>query len=71
MKFEFTTEELERLTAFADGRGSCFYEWDKQLLQKLQDYISQAEAIMTWDQPFKIIWIRGKKHMLLEELYLI
>ena len=44
MKFDFTSEELERLTAFADGRGTCFDDWDEQLLQKLRGYISQAEA---------------------------
>ncbi|GAH67682.1 unnamed protein product [marine sediment metagenome] len=45
MKFEFTAKELERLTMFVEGRGSCFDDWDKQLLQKLRDYISQAESV--------------------------
>ncbi len=44
MRFEFTAGELERLTAFADGRGTCFDDWDEKLLQKLRGYISQAEA---------------------------
>ena len=47
MKFEFTQEELEALTGFADGRGVCFDEWDSALLNKLLNYISQIEAYHT------------------------
>lgn len=46
MKFEFTAAELDTLTMFAKGRGTCFDNWDEQLLQKLRGYISQAEAFV-------------------------
>ena len=44
MKFEFTATELDSLTLFARGRDTCFDNRDRRLLQKLRDYISQAEA---------------------------
>ena len=45
MKFEFTTDELRALLCFAAGRGVCFDNNDEHLLEKLQNYISQAEAL--------------------------
>jgi len=49
MRFEFTKEELERLVEFMKNRGIYFDvyydDYDERLLQKLRNYISQAEAL--------------------------
>jgi len=55
LKFEFNLEELERLKDFANGRGSYYDEFDRILLMKLFNYISQLEAHIQEDRAWKSI----------------
>lgn len=45
LRFEFSIEELNRLMGFGWARGNNFDDFDRELLRKLSNCISQIEAL--------------------------